>query len=421
MTQVPPADDDGAQPAPPHGQQPAGPPPSRPGNYGAYGQQPPTAYGEYGHTAPGYPQPPPEQYATPGYGPPVGYGPGGDAPGGYGPGPYGSVGPQAYGQYGAPSAMMAAPLAVQPGIIPLRPLTLGEIYDGAFRAVRSNPGVMFGLAAVVVGVTLVLQTLATFGLMRRLESMMLGGVPSLDAGALIGGFIGLLLSAALASLATLVYTGLAIVSVSESVLGRKISLGELWRRARTQALRLVLLTFVQGAGGFVALLAIYAVALVLVVGIAGAGSDGNQSGLVIVVIVVPLLMIGAAVLAAFVIVKLMLAPSVIMLEHTGVFASMARSWRLVKGHFWRLLGIMLLTMIIVTVAMSVVSVPISMVGGLIAGENITALLIISSSANLLSSLIGIPLVAGVMALLYIDVRMRKEGLDIELAQAAQAR
>ena len=50
------------------------------------------------------------------------------------------------------------PQALQPGIIPLRPLGMGEIYDGAFRAVRANPRVMFGLAALVVTVAVILQS-----------------------------------------------------------------------------------------------------------------------------------------------------------------------------------------------------------------------------------------------------------------------
>ena len=42
-----------------------------------------------------------------------------------------------------------APLAPRPGVIPLRPLSLGEIYDGAFQVMRRNPGSMIGSAAIV--------------------------------------------------------------------------------------------------------------------------------------------------------------------------------------------------------------------------------------------------------------------------------
>ena len=31
------------------------------------------------------------------------------------------------------------PMALQPGVIPLRPLTLGDIFNGAIRYIRANP------------------------------------------------------------------------------------------------------------------------------------------------------------------------------------------------------------------------------------------------------------------------------------------
>lgn len=40
---------------------------------------------------------------------------------------------------------------VQPGIIPLRPLTLGDIYNGSFAALRQAPSVMFGLILGISG------------------------------------------------------------------------------------------------------------------------------------------------------------------------------------------------------------------------------------------------------------------------------
>jgi len=394
MTQVPPG------PVPPGGSQsPEG------GNdqYGAYGQ-----YGPPGGTPPTYGHPAPP--LTPG----VAYGQ--PAPGGAP-----QYGAPNYGQYGAPSAAMAPPIAAQPGIIPLRPLTLGEIYDGAFRAVRSNPGVMFGMAAVIVGATLVLQTLVTFIIIDELETALLQDATAVDLATVAGGFVGIFLSGILTSLATLVYTGLAIVAVSEAVLGNKISMGELWRRARSRVFRLVLLTVVESIGAFLALATVYAImALAFVALISTSAVTESSGGVVIGIILIPLVLVGLGILAAYIVVKLMLAPCVVMLEGTGIFAALARSWRLVKGHFWRLLGIMLLTLIIVTVIMSVVSMPITMGVAMFMPDNITVNLVVSSMANLLGSLITIPLIAAVMALLYIDVRMRKEGLDIELAQAAAA-
>src|SRR5690625_1206574 len=409
MSQVPP---EGGQPVPPG---------EHPQQYGPYGQappssgQPPSGYPQYGGTPHGDPQYGGGQYGGPQY-----------AGGQYAGPQYG--GPQLgsqqygqYGQYGAPTAAMAPPIAAQPGIIPLRPLTLGEIYDGAFRAVRTNPGVMFGLAAVIVGATLLLQTAMSFIILDQLETALLRDAATVDFTMLAGGALGIVLTALLTSLATLVYTGLAIVSVSESVLGNKVSLGELWRRAKGRVWRLVLLTIVESVGAFLAIAAIYAVMVLLFIAVfSTAALAESTAGIILGIILVPVFMLALGVLIAYIAVKLMLAPCVVMLEGTGVFAALARSWRLVKGHFWRLLGIMLLTMIIVMVVMSVVSMPVTMGFGIFMPDNLTVNLVVSSLASLISSLITIPLLAAVMALLYIDVRMRKEGLDIELAHAAAA-
>ena len=44
-------------------------------------------------------------------------------------------------------------MAPKPGVIPLRPLGVGEILDGAISYIRANPGVTLGLSAVVITLT----------------------------------------------------------------------------------------------------------------------------------------------------------------------------------------------------------------------------------------------------------------------------
>lgn len=380
----------GTQPVPPgpgygpYGTQPVG------DQHGQYGAQPaPDQYGQYG------------QYGAQPYGGEPQYGQYGQAPGG--------------GGYYGPGGFVPVPAAVQPGIVPLRPLTLGEIYDGAFRAIRSNPMVMFGLAIIVVGVGAIIQTGFTVAMFGRIERAAQAGISDLDAFFGVGSLVGLLLSSLAVSLATLVLEGLAIISVSESVLGRKISLAEVWQRARGQLWRLVGLSLLLGLVGIVAAVAGVVVIVLLVYGVAESGGNVAAAGLLAF-----LLFLAMVVLVAFFGVRLMFAPCVIMLERTGVLASVGRSWRLTKGSFWRLFGIMLLTVVLVGVLVSILSVPFSMFGSVFALQDDFVLpLIISSIGQLVGSAISIPVMAAVLALLYVDVRMRKEGLDVELARAAQ--
>ena len=54
-----------------------------------------------------------------------------------------------------------APGAVKPGIIPLRPLTLSDIFNGAVGYIRANPKATLGLTAIVVVVMQIITLIAT--------------------------------------------------------------------------------------------------------------------------------------------------------------------------------------------------------------------------------------------------------------------
>ena len=61
-------------------------------------------------------------------------------------------GPPAPGMLGA---------AHKPGAIPLRPLDLGDMYDGAFRIIRFNPKATVGSAVLVAAVAMAIPVLVT--------------------------------------------------------------------------------------------------------------------------------------------------------------------------------------------------------------------------------------------------------------------
>ncbi len=139
-----------------------------------------------------------------------------------------------------------------------------------------------------------------------------------------------------------------------------------------------------------------------------------------------------AVLAAtiWLYVVLSLANPAVVLEQLGPVAALRRSARLARGSFWRLFGIELLAAIIVAVAAGVIEIPF-LIGAALAGGsgglfaaggagNVSVLAaIISAIGSIIASSVTRPISAGVTVLLYLDMRMRKEGLDIVLRNAAQ--
>jgi len=299
----------------------------------------------------------------------------------------------------------------------LRPLGLGEILDGAFRAIRSNPRVMFGLAAVVVAVTVALQTVVQWYVGGLLAGTIADATSNIDpAGELglsdtLGPAVAQLLTLPALALATTVLTGLLIVSVSRSVLGQTVTIGEVWRAYRGRVGLVVGFTIVLAIAATLVLGALVG----LVVLAATNGAD---------VLAVVLGLIGGA--AAFVgyvwlLVRTLLIPPAIMLEGAGLGSAIRRGWKLSRGSFWRLLGIYLLTSIIVSIVNALITAPATIVAMFVFQDPLMTSfgsLVLLGIGNIVALTLTTVFTAAVVALLYVDVRMRREGLDVELARAA---
>jgi hypothetical protein len=99
---------------------------------------------------------------------------------------------------------------------------------------------------------------------------------------------------------------------------------------------------------------------------------------------------------------------------------MRRSRTLIKNAWWRTFGILLLTAVIVFAISAAVSFPFTALSLFFGGESGTSLpaLILNGVAGVVAGVITFPFAAGVTVLLYVDRRIRREGLDLELARAA---
>ncbi|OLL15108.1 hypothetical protein [Actinomyces oris] len=388
--------------------------------------------------APSYPaqdSAPGAQY--PGYGgyqtPPVGQ-PGhtGASGPGYTTYPGASAGPGApgYPGYGGYTSV----LAPKPSIIPLRPLSIGEILGGAFESLRANPKAMFVPALVVMSIVGLMSagSLALFLSRLSLPNLTSGKVELSDAdledigSSLVGLFVQLGVTSVLSMLATSILIGLLIVTVSRTILGRKASLSDVWQRTRPRVWALIGQTLLIQ----LILTVITAVFVALAVGIGWAllgniivnGADEDSAGVIIVAFLVLLAVIAALGLATFALMcKLCLAPAALVLENIGVLEGISRSWTLTRGYFWRIVGIRLLSFIIVFFATQVVSQGVSIVMQGIAYAAPSTTIAVMVASTLLNSLIQaaiLPFDSAVVALMYTDLRMRSEGLDVELRHAA---
>jgi hypothetical protein len=307
---------------------------------------------------------------------------------------------------------------VQPGVVPLRPLGLGELFDGAVQTMRQNPKVMFGVSAVLMGIAMLLSTavllvaVAGFGLRPTTADTVLGR--DQIAAAISGGLLSEGVPQVLTALATILLTGILILAVSDAVLGRRPSVTEVVERVRPRIWALLGLSLLTGAIflGLVLLLAAPAVVLLL------------TSHLLLGGIAVGLAVLALLVLAPLLWVRLSFAAPALLLERLSVRRALSRSWRLTVGSWWRVFGILLLTQLIAGVAASLLSVPFAVVGTVVGGAlGESAGFVVSHALGNLGVVLGgavtAPFTAAVTALLYIDLRIRREGLDVALARAAE--
>ncbi|AZQ71865.1 hypothetical protein EKH77_12180 [Streptomyces luteoverticillatus] len=317
------------------------------------------------------------------------------------------------------------PPAPRPGVVPLRPLGVGEILDGAVSTTRLYWRTVLGVSATVALGTQAAGTTVTGLWFRDVAGLNKLADPGtadlhevLDA---VGKSLGSLTVASLVGLVgTIIASAMLTVVVSRAVLGRPASMGDAWRDARPRLLALT------GLFLLVPLLMAAAFAVCLVPGLAvAAGSDAGISG-------DPsgggagLLALGGLAgmaVAAWLWVRYSLAAPALMLEKQGVIGAMRRSAKLVRGAGWRIFGIQVLAAFIVFMIGSMAQIPTSLIDGLVTGESTMdhltwTSLIINGVGAAIGSALALPITAGVTALLYMDQRIRRESLDIELARAA---
>jgi hypothetical protein len=287
------------------------------------------------------------------------------------------------------------------------------------RAIRANPAVMFGLSALVVTIGVALSALVTWYLSAILTgqfSDFLGdlGASGADVGVLdqqFGSVIAQYASLPITAVATTILTGLLVVSVSRSVLGQKISVREVLRSSRVWWV--VGYTVALSVAQLVVIGAWFALVWWL------ATSEMVGATVAVVLLGGLALVVGGVWLT----VRLLLVTPALMLEGKGFATSIARAWRLTRGSFWRLLGIYVLVLIITSIISQVVVVPFAVGAGLTGGlgSMTTGLpLLLTSLGQAVALTVTTTYTAAVVALLYIDVRMRREGLDVELGRAATA-
>lgn len=290
----------------------------------------------------------------------------------------------------------------------LRPLRLGEILDRAILLYRHNFLQLVGIVALVqVPVTLVqiIVSLTTFGdTFSRLGSVFTDpAAPPGDPFAVFGPsyFIGASLSSAVGVLSFILLQGVATAALTMAVAGAYFgdaptSIRDAYARIKDK--------WVQVVGAL-----LLAVALAIALGFwwiipCFGWLTGGGMLLYLWYVIVPLL-----------------AP-IILFESSSPTIAWRRAWVLARRRFWRVLGFAIIlyafNLLVVAGPAAIVTVGGQFLSGNpfeMTGERFTIQTIAQSITVLITGLLYLPMQAAAMTVLYFDLRVRTEGLDLALA------
>ena len=354
--------------------------------------------------------------------------PGGRQPG-WGPPPpgWGSAPPPNPGQppypgpgvppgYGYPQ-FPPPPRPAKPGVVELRPLTLSDLLEGTFAVFRRSPLPTLVNAAVVNAVAGILGLAflgwlfaPTMGLEDALlgftvESSDLENLESTFEGAfpypwyLYAGAIALVLVAQIIAYALV--AGPATAAAMRATLDRPTSWRQGYALARPAMVKMV---------GFELLLSLAAVVVVFLLAALG-GLLGSAWG---IAALAPVLLLGfaAALAMLWAAVRLTLVPVLLVSQSMTMRDAVAKSWRLTRGSWWRIFGIVLVVGLVVSVLGGIVSSIPGMIASVPGSAGGTWLLLsLTVIVNVLVSAISTLILQVLITLLQVDLRIRHERLD----------
>jgi hypothetical protein len=303
------------------------------------------------------------------------------------------------------------PTAHKPGIIPLRPLTFTDVLDGATKHHRRNAGPVTSLSMVVNAIAVLPSIVLLVAFYAGSWFSQTGASQVVSSGSAAG-----LLALAGPALGVLVLTGLLSYAVAEATLGRRVGVGDIWRVARPRLWALI------GSQALVALA--LALPWALTVGVVVGLSHGD---IPVLVLVGGLATVGAGVVDALLLPRLLLIAPVVALEGLGVRAASARAWALARGRLLAIFFQWVVTVLLAVIVFWVLQLPLQLFGNLMVylldldyAQAAAVQAFVGPVSTILGAAFVTPTVAAVPVLHYLDARMRKEGFDMVLARTVTA-
>jgi hypothetical protein len=193
-----------------------------------------------------------------------------------------------------------------------------------------------------------------------------------------------------------IVNGLLIAVLGRDIFGDRTSTGQAWQMVRRK---------VGGLLGQVlmAMVLLSVCGLPVVVALSMARRD-PVVGVGLAMLMAPLCLVAMVLLLP----RLLLAPVCLVLEDIGVAESFVRARHLARGQVLRVLGITAAAVLITRVVAAVVGLPFDLFAG--ADPLTTQGVFMSSLGRVAGTAVSLPILSAMVALVYVDLRVRKEGL-----------
>lgn len=324
----------------------------------------------------------------------------------------------------------------QPAAPRLQPMQMSDMLDGMFRLYRQNFVTFVGVVAVLQIPVIALQVLLTllFGEQAMTDMFNLSSqftrssldptfnpLTNLSFDNILGFYSGLLIVGLIQGIIVLpLINGALIYAISRSYMREPVAILAAYDFGIDRMVNLIIAGILVGIIvvlpyliGFV----LFALAFVPTVFF-----DASESVGLFGVLLVLLGLVGVVVGAIFMFVltiMLIFVPHAIVIEGANPLAAIRRSLRLVSGSFWRILGIMIVFAIMIFIISAILTSPAQM--SPIFLDPLEDIVLIQAFNTLVTygvQILILPMQVALATLLYYDIRVRKEGYDLELQAQA---
>lgn len=259
----------------------------------------------------------------------------------------------------------------------IRPLRIGEILDASIKITTRN---FLALAKIVAITTIPIQVVSAFISISTLSEDSLEGSTTagseLDSDAWVE-FSGNIVVSLLGIVATLVALSACTRIVAGAYFGDETG----WRDSlRYAARRLPALLWV-----------------------------GLLCGLMVAVGA-----LGCIIPGIWLAVSYSVAIPALLIENTRGVKALKRSFNLVRRRWWPTFAVLLLGFLLINIVTTVVSLPT--IGVLLAGDdpNLLVFVVLASITGVIGTILTQPFMVAMLVLVYLDLRVRKEGLDLQI-------